>query len=47
MKERGEGREGAREDELVRDEWYPLSPIKKEKVSGDIRMRAQFTSALV
>eukprot|EP00026_Physarum_polycephalum_P010755 Phypoly_transcript_10933.p1 GENE.Phypoly_transcript_10933~~Phypoly_transcript_10933.p1 ORF type:complete len:288 (+),score=65.44 Phypoly_transcript_10933:100-963(+) len=33
-------------DELVHDNWYLLSPIKKEKVSGDIRMRTQFTSAL-
>lgn len=33
-------------DELFHDEWFTLVPIKKEKVSGDIRMRLQFTSAL-
>lgn len=33
-------------DELPHDEWFTLVPQKKEKVSGDIRLRTQFTSAL-
>lgn len=34
-------------DELLHDEWHTLVPRKKEKVSGEIRLRTQFTSALV
>jgi hypothetical protein len=34
-------------DESLYDDWYPLVPQKKEKVSGDLHLRMQFTSALV